>query len=125
MIADLLQITLPDGSVYNEFASDGGAPRPYRAHLIESLQAIGSEELARRWERAERDGHFEYLESYPVGHCFEQHVTIGQCQLRSYPVHAAAAADPVFDQLSFLMLAGVLPPGNVAQQISYVPEREE
>ena len=54
MIADLLQITLPDGAVYNEFASDGGTPRPYRAHLIESLQAIVSEEPARRWERAER-----------------------------------------------------------------------
>ncbi len=54
MIADLLQIPLPDPSVYNELASDGVTPRPHWAKFIESLQAIGAEELARRWERAER-----------------------------------------------------------------------
>ena len=54
MIADLLQIPLPDRSVYNELAPDGVTPRPHWAHFIESLQAIGSDELARRWERAER-----------------------------------------------------------------------
>jgi uncharacterized circularly permuted ATP-grasp superfamily protein/uncharacterized alpha-E superfamily protein len=54
MIADLLQIPLPNPSVYNELALDGATPRPHWAHFIESLQSIGAEELARRWERAER-----------------------------------------------------------------------
>ncbi|MCU1337209.1 MAG: hypothetical protein JWO19_2790 [Bryobacterales bacterium] len=54
MIADLLQIPLLDQSVYNELAPDGVTPRPHWAHFIESLQAIGTDELARRWERAER-----------------------------------------------------------------------
>src|ERR1700676_5080040 len=54
MIADLLQLPLPDRSVYNELAPDGVTPRPHWAGFIESLQAIGSGELARRWERAER-----------------------------------------------------------------------
>src|SRR5882672_1109760 len=54
MIADLLQIPLPDRSVYNELAPDGVTARPHWAQFIESLQAIGSDELARRWERAER-----------------------------------------------------------------------
>jgi uncharacterized circularly permuted ATP-grasp superfamily protein len=54
VIADLLQIPLLDRSVYNELAADGVTPRPHWTHLIESLQAIGSDELARRWERAER-----------------------------------------------------------------------
>src|SRR6202140_987909 len=54
MIADLLQLPLPDRSVYNELAPDGVTPRPHWAQFIESLQSIGSDELARRWERAER-----------------------------------------------------------------------
>src|SRR4051812_12010631 len=54
MIADLLQIPLPDRSIYNELAPDGVTPRPHWARFIESLQAIGSDELARRWDRAER-----------------------------------------------------------------------
>ena len=54
MIADLLQLPLPDPSVYNELAPDGVTPRPHWAQLIEALQSIGSNELARRWERAER-----------------------------------------------------------------------
>jgi len=54
MIADLLQIPLPDRSIYNELAPDGVTPRPHWAQFIESLQTIGSDELARRWERAER-----------------------------------------------------------------------
>jgi uncharacterized circularly permuted ATP-grasp superfamily protein/uncharacterized alpha-E superfamily protein len=45
---------LPDRSTYNELASDGITPRPHWSSLIDSLQHIGSEELARRWERAER-----------------------------------------------------------------------
>ncbi len=54
MIADLLQIPFVDPSSYNELAADGVTPRPHWAPFIESLQAIGSDELARRWERAER-----------------------------------------------------------------------
>src|SRR5450759_1932649 len=45
---------LPDRSTYNEFAPDGVTPRPYWSAVIESLQDIGPDELARRWERAER-----------------------------------------------------------------------
>jgi uncharacterized circularly permuted ATP-grasp superfamily protein/uncharacterized alpha-E superfamily protein len=54
MIADLLQIPLADPSVYNELALDGVTPRAHWAPFLNSLQDIGSEELARRWERAER-----------------------------------------------------------------------
>jgi uncharacterized circularly permuted ATP-grasp superfamily protein/uncharacterized alpha-E superfamily protein len=54
MIADLLQTLLPDRSTYNELAPDGGTPRPHWSAFIESLQAIGSDELAHRWEHAER-----------------------------------------------------------------------
>jgi uncharacterized circularly permuted ATP-grasp superfamily protein/uncharacterized alpha-E superfamily protein len=54
MIADLLQIPLSDGSTYNELAADGMHFRPHWSPFIESLQGLGSEELARRWERAER-----------------------------------------------------------------------
>ena len=54
MTPDLLQIPLPDRSIYNELAPDGVTPRPHWSPFIESLQAVGSDELARRWERAER-----------------------------------------------------------------------
>jgi uncharacterized circularly permuted ATP-grasp superfamily protein/uncharacterized alpha-E superfamily protein len=54
MIADLLQIPLPNESTYNELAADGITPRPHWSRFIESLQDIGAEELAGRWERAER-----------------------------------------------------------------------
>lgn len=54
MSPDLLQMLLPDRSTYNEFAPDGVTPRPYWSAVIESLQDIGPDELARRWERAER-----------------------------------------------------------------------
>jgi uncharacterized circularly permuted ATP-grasp superfamily protein/uncharacterized alpha-E superfamily protein len=54
MISDLLQTPLLDSLVYNELSSDGVTPRPHWVHLIESLQSIGSEEVARRWEHAER-----------------------------------------------------------------------
>lgn len=54
MIVDLLQIPLADSSVYNEVAMDGVTPRPHWARFLESLQAIDSDELARRWQRAER-----------------------------------------------------------------------
>ena len=54
MIADLLQISLRDPAVYDELSADGVTPRPHWASLIESLQALGSEELSNRWARAER-----------------------------------------------------------------------
>jgi uncharacterized circularly permuted ATP-grasp superfamily protein/uncharacterized alpha-E superfamily protein len=54
MIADLLQTLLPDRSTYNELAPDGATPRPHWSSFIESLQAMGSDELAHRWEHAER-----------------------------------------------------------------------
>ena len=54
MIADLLQSLLPDQSTYNELAPDGVTPRPHWASFIESLRGVDSEELARRWEHAER-----------------------------------------------------------------------
>lgn len=54
MIADLLQIPFPDPSRYNELVLDGATPRPHWAPFLDSLQAVGEEELARRWERAER-----------------------------------------------------------------------
>ncbi len=53
-IADLLQSLLPDQSTYNELAPDGVTPRPHWASFIESLRGVDSEELARRWEHAER-----------------------------------------------------------------------
>ncbi|HUS05620.1 MAG TPA: circularly permuted type 2 ATP-grasp protein [Bryobacteraceae bacterium] len=54
MIADLLQFPFSDTSVYNELAPDGVTLRPHWAPFITSLQNIGSAELERRWERAER-----------------------------------------------------------------------
>src|SRR6202046_5686665 len=54
MIAELLQTLLPDQSRYNEFAPDGVTPRPHWSPIIDSLQAMGSDELAHRWEHAER-----------------------------------------------------------------------
>ena len=54
MTADLLQIPSSDPSIYNELAADGITPRPHWAPFIESLQSLGSDELARRWEGAER-----------------------------------------------------------------------
>src|SRR5271154_1672651 len=54
MIAELLQTLLPDRSSYNEMAPDGVTPRPHWSSFIESLQAVSSDELAHRWEHAER-----------------------------------------------------------------------
>src|ERR1700721_1937664 len=54
MIADLLQTLLPDSSCYNELAPDGINPRAHWWAFVESLQAMGSDELAHRWEHAER-----------------------------------------------------------------------
>src|SRR5450631_271576 len=54
MTVDLYQPPLRYGDAYDESSADGVTPRPHWAHLMESLQAIGPEELERRWARAER-----------------------------------------------------------------------
>src|SRR5271166_3030695 len=54
MISDLLQIPLRDPDVYDELSADGMTPRSHWAHFMDGLQRIGSAELAKRWERAER-----------------------------------------------------------------------
>ena len=54
MSVDLNQIPLRYGNAYDELSADGVNPRPHWAHLMESLQSIGPEELGRRWARAER-----------------------------------------------------------------------
>src|ERR1700710_2511514 len=54
MLAELLQIPFADNSVYNELAPDGVTPRAHWAPFLNSLNNLGSDELARRWERAER-----------------------------------------------------------------------
>jgi len=54
MSGDLYQTPLHYGASYDELSADGVTPRPHWAHLMESLQAIGPEELGRRWTRAER-----------------------------------------------------------------------
>src|SRR5271163_1716351 len=54
MTVDLNQTPIRYGDAYDELSADGVTPRPHWAHLIESLQAIGPEELGRRWARAER-----------------------------------------------------------------------
>jgi uncharacterized circularly permuted ATP-grasp superfamily protein/uncharacterized alpha-E superfamily protein len=54
MSVDLDQIPLRYGAAYDELSADGVTPRPHWAHLMESLRAIGPEQLGRRWTRAER-----------------------------------------------------------------------
>jgi uncharacterized circularly permuted ATP-grasp superfamily protein/uncharacterized alpha-E superfamily protein len=54
MTVDLNQNPVCFGNPYDESSADGVTPRPHWAHLMESLQAIGPEELGRRWARAER-----------------------------------------------------------------------
>jgi uncharacterized circularly permuted ATP-grasp superfamily protein/uncharacterized alpha-E superfamily protein len=54
MTVDLYQPPLRYGAAYDELSADGVTPRPHWTHLMESLQAIGHEELGRRWARAER-----------------------------------------------------------------------
>jgi uncharacterized circularly permuted ATP-grasp superfamily protein/uncharacterized alpha-E superfamily protein len=53
MIADLLQLPLPGPPVYDE-VSDGAKPRAHWQPFIKAIQQMGPDELARRWERAER-----------------------------------------------------------------------
>jgi uncharacterized circularly permuted ATP-grasp superfamily protein/uncharacterized alpha-E superfamily protein len=54
MTVDLDQTPLRYGAAYDELSADGVTPRPHWAQLMESLRAIGPEELGRRWSRAER-----------------------------------------------------------------------
>ena len=54
MTVDLYQTSLHYEGAYDEVSADGVTPRPHWAHLMESLQAIGPEELGRRWGRADR-----------------------------------------------------------------------
>jgi uncharacterized circularly permuted ATP-grasp superfamily protein/uncharacterized alpha-E superfamily protein len=54
MSVDLYQPPLRYGDAYDESSADGVTSRPHWSHLMESLQAIGREELGRRWARAER-----------------------------------------------------------------------
>src|SRR5579863_1304802 len=54
MMIDLDQTPLRYGGAYDELSADGVNPRPHWAHLIESFRSIGSAELGRRWNRAER-----------------------------------------------------------------------
>ena len=54
MTGDLYQSPLRYGATYEESSADGVTPRPHWAHLMESLRAIGPEELGHRWARAER-----------------------------------------------------------------------
>ena len=54
MTVDLYQPPLRYGAAYDELSADGVTPRPHWTHLMESLRAIGHEELAQRWARAER-----------------------------------------------------------------------
>ena len=54
MTLDLYQPPLRYAAAYDELSADGVTPRPHWKHLMESLRDIGPEELARRWNRAER-----------------------------------------------------------------------
>jgi uncharacterized circularly permuted ATP-grasp superfamily protein/uncharacterized alpha-E superfamily protein len=54
MIEGLSQVQLRYRAVYDELSADGVNPRPHWAHLMDSLRAIGQDELGRRWSRAER-----------------------------------------------------------------------
>jgi uncharacterized circularly permuted ATP-grasp superfamily protein/uncharacterized alpha-E superfamily protein len=54
MTVDLYQTPLRYGEAYDELSADGVNPRAHWTHLIESLRAIGPEELGRRCLRAER-----------------------------------------------------------------------
>ena len=54
MTTDLYQTPLRYGKAYDELSADGVNPRAHWAQLMESLRAIGPEELGRRCLRAER-----------------------------------------------------------------------
>ncbi len=54
MTVDLYQTQLRYGEAYDELCADGVTPRAHWADLINSLRAIGPEELGQRCLRAER-----------------------------------------------------------------------
>jgi uncharacterized circularly permuted ATP-grasp superfamily protein/uncharacterized alpha-E superfamily protein len=54
MIGDLYQSALRYGATYEESSADGVNPRAHWSPLMESLRAIGPQEIARRWSLAER-----------------------------------------------------------------------
>ena len=54
MTVDLYQTPLRYGEAYDELSADGVNPRAHWAPLMESLRAIGPEDLGRRCMRAER-----------------------------------------------------------------------
>ncbi len=54
MISDLLQIALRDPAVYDELSADGVRPREHWAPLVQTLEALGVDELDHRLARAER-----------------------------------------------------------------------
>jgi uncharacterized circularly permuted ATP-grasp superfamily protein/uncharacterized alpha-E superfamily protein len=51
---DLRQIPLGGQDVYDETSGDGATRRPHWDSLFNALQSLGSDELARRWSRADR-----------------------------------------------------------------------
>ncbi len=54
MIGDLYQTALRYGTTYEESSADGVRPRPHWEPLMQSLDALGTDELRRRWALAER-----------------------------------------------------------------------
>ena len=54
MTTQLFEPSLRYEAAYDEMSADGVHPRPHWQHLVDSLSAIGPEELSRRWDRAER-----------------------------------------------------------------------
>ena len=54
MISDLYQSALHYGDTFDESSADGVSPRSHWKPLMESLHALGVEELGRRWALAER-----------------------------------------------------------------------
>ena len=66
MTVDLYQSPLRYGASYDELSADGVNPRAHWAHLMESLRAMGPEELGRLWpcrapDSRERD-HLQHLQ---------------------------------------------------------------
>ncbi len=48
MTTGLYQTPLRYGAAYDELSADGVMPRPHWGHLMESLLAVGPQELERR-----------------------------------------------------------------------------
>ena len=52
--ANLFQSYAPLHGVYDEMLSAPGALRPHWQHVVHALDALGPQELARRWEHVRR-----------------------------------------------------------------------